>query len=346
VTASESLAILVCDRRIPALKGTRPTAATVLAELGHRITLAEDGPVDLSQPDVVLMVGNPGYYPRLRRQLLAGARGARPLVAALHAEPLPPPRASGLSRWSPLNAREIAKIVLGNWRATDIYSNAFKLGRMMREGTIDLLFVMSAEQVEYAREHGFEAWHIPYGYHPTHGRLLGLERDVDVLFIGDTGPRRRRRLLSYLRSRGIAVTVRGSWYNAPTALWGEARTQFLNRTKIIVHLQRYPGKLAAKRFILAMANGVLVISEPPYRPEPFVDRVHYVVARGTEMPDAIRYYLDHPAERERITAAAYQLVTEKQTFARSMTRMVDMIRVRLADRRGRDGLAAPIAARP
>ena len=112
---------------------------------------------------------------------------------------------------------------------------------------------MSLEKMEYAHEQGYPCWHVPYGYHSSFGRLLGLDRDVEVLFLGDTRPRRRRRLLRSLRNAGVNVTVRGSWHDP--ALWGERRTEFLNRTKIIVHLQRYPGKVAAKRFILAMNAG-------------------------------------------------------------------------------------------
>jgi hypothetical protein len=338
--AEMPLSILVCDRRVPALAGTRPTVATVLAELGHDVAMAEDGPVDLAPCDVILLYGNPGYFPKLRRQLLSTPKERRPLVAALHAEPLPPPRASGLPRWSGLNLAEVAKILLRDWRATDIYSNAFKLRRMMREGTIDLLFATYAEKYEYAREQGYECWLTPYGYHLSFGRLLGLDRDVDVLFLGEMRPRRRRRLLNQLRQAGIEVTVRGSWKNRHEGLWGEDRTRFLNRTKIIVHLQRYPGKLAPKRFFLAMANGAMVISEPAYRPEPFVDGEHYVSASIERMPDVIRHYLAHTDERERITAAAHRLVTEEITFARSMERMLDVIRSRLKKQEGAAGETA------
>ena len=330
-TERPPMSILVCDRRVPAVAGTRPTVVTIIQELGHPVSVAADGPLDLEPFDVVLLHGNPGYFPRLRRQLLRMPRQRRPLIAVLHAEPLPPPRSSGISRWTWLSRVEVAKILLWNWRATDIYSNAFKLRRMMREGTIDLLFTTSSETLEYAREHGYECSQIPYGYHPTFGRLLDLDRDVDVLFLGDTRPPRRRQLLDYLAEQGIEVTVRGSWHDPE--LWGENRTQFLNRTKIIVHLQRYPGKLARKRFILAMANGVLVISEPAYLPAPFVDGEHYISAPIEEMPAAIRHHLEHPDERDRIAAAGHRLVTEELVFSRSVEGMLEAIARRLAERR-------------
>lgn len=329
------LSFLVCDRRVPALAGTKPTVATVLEEMGHSVTLTEDNPIAFASYDVVLEWGNPGYFPSVRRQLIATPKEERPLVAVMYAEPLPPPRASGLPRWPGLNAAEIAKILLRDWRATDIYTNAFRLRRMMREGTIDLLFVHGGEQEEYAAEQGYQYWRYDYGYHKSFGNLLGLERDVDVLFLGETRQRRRRRLLDRLRREGIDMTVRGSWHKGSEALWGEERTQFLNRTKIIVHLQRYPGKVASKRFILAMANGAMVISEPSYRPEPFVDGVHFVSAPIEKMPEVIRYYLTHPEERERITAAAHRLVTEEVTWERTMNRVITVIRAAIADRSNR-----------
>jgi hypothetical protein len=319
--------ILVCDRKVPAIATTRPTLATVLEELGHTVVVTADGPVDLSGHDVIVEWGNPGYFPRLRRQLLRTPRDRRPLVAVVHAEPLPPPRASGLPRWAALSPVEIAKIVLRDWRATDIYSNARTLRRMMREGTIDVLFATSREKLEYFREEGYEARFVPYGYHASFGRMLGLERDIPVLFLGDTRPLRRRRQLWYLKRHGVDVTVRGSWHDP--ALWGADRTHLLNRTRIVVHLQRYPGKVAAKRLILALANGALVVSEPTYHPEPFVDGVHFVEAPIERMPETIRYYLEHPAERDRIVEAGHRLVTEELTFTRSVETMLDVIRQRV-----------------
>lgn len=336
-----SLRILFYDKRVPAIAGTRPTAATVLTEMGHDVVLTRDAEFAPNAFDVVLMWGNPGYFPRLRDQLIATPVGQRPLVVLVHHEPLPPPRASGLPRFTLLSPAEIAKICFGDWRATDIYTNAFKLRRMMREGSIDLLFASSAEKVEYAHEQGYEAVHTQYGYHKSLGGIMDLERDIDVLFLGDTRPLRRKRLLGRLRRSGINITVRGSWHDSSG--WGESRTLLLNRTKIIVHIQRYPGKLASKRFVLAMTNGAMVVAEPPYLPAPFVNGAHYIEARVGEMPDVIRHYLHNPTERERITKAAHRLVTEELTFESSMRTMLEAISKRLGGKASELATAGPAA---
>ena len=319
------LSFLVLDRRVPALAGTRPTVATTLGEMGHKVVMAEDDAADLNQCDVLFMWNNPGYFPRTLRRLRAMPKSTRPLVAAMYGEPLPAPRASGLPRWSGLNKAEIAKILLRDWRRTDIYSNARTLRSLVRDDIIDELFVLGGEQEEYAAEQGYRAHRYDYGYHPNFGNLMGLKRDIDVLFIGETRQRRRKKLLRRLQDAGIDVTVRGSWHKTEGALWGEERTRVLNRTKIVVHLQRYPGKVASKRFVLAMANGAMVVSEPSYRPDPFVEGKHFVSATIDEMPQVIRHYLENSEERERIAAVAHPFVTQHLTWRKTMGDVVAIL---------------------
>ena len=179
------MSFLVCKRSIPATAGVWPPLALALAELGHEVAIAPDGPVDISGHDVVLLWGNPGWYP-------AGATGGqswsgdrRAVMTTFHAEPLRPPKASGLPRWSSLNAGEVARILRRDPGATDIYTNAVRLRRIVREGWLDLIFATSLEKVEYLQEQGIQSWYVPYGYHPSFGKLLGLERTIDVLFLGD-----------------------------------------------------------------------------------------------------------------------------------------------------------------
>ena len=86
------------------------------------------------------------------------------------------------------------------------------------------------------------------------------------------------------------------------------------------------------RLVLALANGAMVVAEPCYRPDPFVPGVHYAEAPVEELPDLIRYYLEHDDERERIVAAGHRLVTEELTFARSAQMVMEVIRERLDSR--------------
>ena len=50
-------------------------------------------------------------------------------------------------------------------------------------------------------------------------------------------------MIEDLRRQGINLLAVGSW--ADPAYWGENRTRLLNRAKIVLNLQRYPGALSA-----------------------------------------------------------------------------------------------------
>jgi hypothetical protein len=106
--------------------------------------------------------------------------------------------------------------------------------------------------------------------------------------------------------------------------------QVLNRTKIVVHIQRYPGKVAAMRFLMAMANGAMIVAEPCYRPEPFVPGVHYAEAPVEKMPALIRHYLADSEERERIVRSARDLITSDLSFHRTLGEMVSVMTAELS----------------
>jgi spore maturation protein CgeB len=106
----------------------------------------------------------------------------------------------------------------------------------------------------------------------------------------------------------------------------------LNRTKIMLNLARTPGEFPDLRLILGMANKALVISEPIYRPDPFVAGRHFVSASMDEMPERIQYYLAHETERTAISARAHRLITQDVTMEGSVSRILNLIATRANQR--------------
>jgi Glycosyl transferases group 1 len=134
--------------------------------------------------------------------------------------------------------------------------------------------------------------------------------------------RRRRRILKHLRREGLEVLALGS--TSPTkGHWGEARTELLNRTKVLLNLPRYPGHLS-DRLLMGMATGALVVSEPMYLPAPFQPGVHYVESEVDEMAETVRSYLADDEARRRITDTAYTFLTEGQTLEGVFARLVEL----------------------
>ncbi len=54
---------------------------------------------------------------------------------------------------------------------------------------------------------------------------------------------------------------------------------------------RFPGTFVGVRFLIGVACGALVVSEPLYDPSPYVPGEHFVQAPISELPGVIERYL-------------------------------------------------------
>lgn len=296
-----------------------------LARSGFDARLALDDSQDWAGADVVWVLDNINWFPRLRRALTNMPADRRPYTLVWHTEPLPLPREAGGARHQ-LTLRELGKMVLRDRRTTDVYSNSRVLQGLARKGIPDLLVVSTRSRQRYLAEKGIAAEFVPLGYYESLGRDMGLARDIDVLFLGTMTDPRHKGCLRYLSDCGVRVEAAGEW--GDRRYWGEERTTLINRSKIFLNLQRHPGKLSGQRMILGMANKSMVISEPIFDPEPYGEGRHYASAMLVDMPDAIRRFLANEAERTRIAEQGHQFVTTQLTAERSITeilRLADLI---------------------
>ncbi|MBN1249829.1 MAG: glycosyltransferase family 1 protein, partial [Anaerolineae bacterium] len=200
------------------------------------------------------------------------------------------------------------------------YDAAFRQG---------LLHVLADSSQVYGRifaQRRMPTLYVPWGSAPSAYDDLHLERDIDVLWMGTRGTRRRSVLLDrvrrQLRSRGVEIYVADNQENP--FIFGETRTRFLNRAKVTLNITRTWYDDNFSRFAYAVPNRSLVISEPllPHCPE-FEPGIHYVSAPIDKLADTVVYYLTHSDERQRIVEAAYRLITTELTFRDSIARLMD-----------------------
>lgn len=309
--------------------GRVATPTSELTKLGFAVRQSGDGRLDAGAEEVILVWGNPVWFPQAMRSLRDRQAERRPLTVIWHVEPLPPPRASGY-RWPLPEPREIAKILLRDTRASDIYSNYWTLKRLARFGLPDILAVVSAERTAFLAERGIEAVLVPYGYEVADGRDLGFQRDIDALFIGLPATPSRRRALNRVRRAGIRLEVAGDYFDS--ALWGENRTKLVNRAKIMLSISRFPTAFAIKRFLLGMACNALIVSDPVYDPQPFVRDVHFVEAPVEQLPEVIERYLADDEQRTRIAQAGHDFATREVTMEGSFRQLLEIVAERLAAR--------------
>ena len=188
-----------------------------------------------------------------------------------------------------------------------------------RSGWLDRVVVSTIQKQRYLASRGIPADFAPTGLSDAFGANRHVDRDIDVLFLGDIDkvPGRRRKLTSL----EAAITAAGYRFEKATrGQFGEARTRLLNRTKIILHLHNIPWDTPWKRWFIATANGAMVASENLSVPEPFVPGVHYVEAPFDSLAETILDLLGQP-ERIRDIAATCQ------SFVRTNMQTPDMLRV-------------------
>ena len=85
---------VVCYRMRLLAERERYPVVEALRKLGHQVQEIEDGPWDPKSGNVLLVIGNLNWFPRLRRQLIKNGKPAQSLVAIWHTEPLPPSSAT------------------------------------------------------------------------------------------------------------------------------------------------------------------------------------------------------------------------------------------------------------
>jgi hypothetical protein len=296
--------IAILFRPAPVLRGGEAAIAASFREAGHDV-VADREDFDPTV-DAVLMSSHPTLFPRALAQLRElGSR--RPRVVMWMTEPLVPPVASGLP-WPRRTHRDWLKLALRDARVRDARSNERRTLALVREGVIDTVAAATVARVERFAEIGIDATWVPQT--PASVPVdLGLERDIPVLFLGGMTVPRRRVLVWRLERAGVPLMAVGNWTDPQ--YWGDARTRLLNRAVITLNLSRFPGNFADSRFLLGAVNRSLIVSEPIYRPDPYVAGETHVEAESGDLPEVIALWLADRSGRERMISAAYETVTTR-----------------------------------
>jgi hypothetical protein len=193
-----------------------------------------------------------------------------------------------------------------------------------RKGWLHVLSDTSHIYSQIRSKIGIPTLYAPWGASRRWYKDLGLERDLDVLWIGKRGSQRRSRILDQvfreLKLKGLNVYIADNEENP--FIFGEERTRHLNRAKITLNITRTWYDDNFSRFTMACSNRSLVVSEPvlPHCTE-FKENVHYVSAKIEDLANTIGYYLEHEEERRQIVDNAYELMMAELKFEKSLRKM-------------------------
>ncbi|HTA35192.1 MAG TPA: hypothetical protein VK761_00650 [Solirubrobacteraceae bacterium] len=184
------------------------------------------------------------------------------------------------------------------------------------------------------RRRGIRCEHVQLGYFAGWDRWQRDEtaaRPIDVLYLG-AADERRDPLLARI---GARLWARECQFLVPPL---EPRTA--PRPDFLVETQKYERLASAKvllnlhrttstafewmRFLEAICNGCVVVSEPSLDALPLVAGEHFVEAGAERIPGAIEALLDDPARLREMRLGAYDFVRERLPMAAAGGRLVEL----------------------
>lgn len=351
--------VLVTPKR--QLRGVTQALVTAFSKRGYCVKTVPDGQANLAECDIMILIGSVGAL-RKTVSALRAAKEKRPIVIVWGNEPLPP---EGMKPWAiklgialSLTAVHVTKskpiwhlinfpayfaisrLGLGIYSRADNAAGVFtalvrfafdNLGLIVigvRENWIDIVCVTTMQRCNLLTELGLDPVFASVGQQEGFGHDLGLHRDIDVLFIGrikknKDRARRTDRLLQEIRARNHTVEIHTQ------GLYGDRRTEILNRTKIVLNLRNFPWDTPWMRWFLADANGALMVSEPLSVPEPLVPGQHYLSGPMEELPDIIDDVLADEDRRLRMVASCRERINETMTLDVSVERILSSLQGKL-----------------
>lgn len=316
-----------------------------LNALGYHPVHFQIGSPIPEKAEVVFSYGPYGNFLTIPRQLAQMHPEQKPVFVHWNTEGIPDPRIpwklmSLVSKWRswlgrvqdsrngsakfPGTERLFSLMESRMWRFRYLGDYYYAL----RRGWLDIFADTSAIYADIHRRHGLPTIVAHWGATPRWYKDLGLERDIDVLWMGTRGTKRRSLLLdrvgTELKTHGVRIHIADGKENP--FIFGDERIDYLNRSKITLNLTRTWYDDNFSRIALAAPNRSLIVSEPllPHCPS-LLAGTHYVSAPADSLAETILYFLNHEAERLSIIDNAYGLVTTKLVFRKSIKSIMDTV---------------------
>lgn len=270
------------------------------------------------------------------------ARKAQALARALESGGIPTVVRTGLGFLVRARVRVSTELHIGFWNhfypedlpERYIFYNAEPLGlsrwrdnrpwRDMMHGALQIWGYARRDHfhVDYF---GMPYRYIPFGYSPYYEQVYAeslagqdIDVDIDVLFVGNVGDRRRV-LLDRIRETGVTLEV--VTYKQP--LRGAALDRIIARSRIILSVYAFDDPEThvpdLARLDHLLSNGRFVLHES--LPERSMDSefVQYVpTASYAEIPEQCLYFLQNATERERIAREGREWFRTRRPISASL----------------------------
>jgi Glycosyl transferases group 1 len=184
------------------------------------------------------------------------------------------------------------------------------------------------------RRRGIRCEHVQLGYVPSWDswrRDEATRREIEVLYLGAADPRRDPLLaglggdLARRRCEFLVPPLEPRTGPRPDFLTGARKYQRLRAAEVLLNLHRTTSAaLEWMRFLEAICNGCVVVSEPSIDGDPLIAGEHFVEARADRIGQVIDDLLDEPDSLRATRQRAYDFVREELPMRSAATRLAEL----------------------
>lgn len=195
-------------------------------------------------------------------------------------------------------------------------------------------FETSVTSIEELARRGIAAVHFPLGLVPAQDcRQEGMDRDVDVVYLGTADERRigilagAARDLAGLRTELVLAPHEQRTATRPDFLAGRDKWALLARSKVLFNLHRgTKSGLEWVRVLEAISNGCVVVTEPSSDLGPLRPDEHVLVAKPDDVGRVAAALARDEPRRAALAEAAHELCRTELDMAVPSARLVDACR--------------------
>ncbi len=192
------------------------------------------------------------------------------------------------------------------------------------------VFDINRHAVRAFAHRGVRAEHFQLGWTPRWDHMAERERDIDILFMGATTPRREAALASYahiLHRRRHRLVLsdnsRPNWAPSENFRSDDEKWDMLSRTKVLLNIHQGESPYFEwLRIVQAVVNGAVVVSEHSVDFSPFVPAVHFVSGDISSLGLLAELMVEDDSWRKRMQQEAYQLVRDQLPLRHSVQLLV------------------------
>jgi glycosyltransferase involved in cell wall biosynthesis len=181
---------------------------------------------------------------------------------------------------------------------------------------------------------GIPCAHLQLGYVPswdTWQRDETVPRPIDVLYLGAADPRRDpllpaiRHALSARECQFLVPPLEVRTAPRPDFITGVDKYHRLRSARVLLNLHRTTSRAFEwMRFLEAICNGCVVVSEPSLDSEPLIPGEHFLVADVEHLASAVDRLLDDPTHLRELRERAYDFIRRELSMAPAAERLTEL----------------------